>query len=44
MCGFSAALGPDNELAIGAPGNYYFHGALYSVNPVNDYMRFISTR
>ncbi|XP_067941540.1 integrin alpha-8-like isoform X2 [Watersipora subatra] len=44
MCGFSVALGPNNQLGIGAPGNYYFHGSLYSASPVNDYQDFVSTK
>ena len=43
MCGFAVALGPNNELGVGAPGNFYFHGELYSVSPVNDYISYSST-
>ncbi|XP_068775368.1 integrin alpha-IIb isoform X2 [Struthio camelus] len=30
--GFSAAVGPDGTLVLGAPGGYYFAGLLYSVS------------
>lgn len=43
MCGFSVALGPNNELGVGAPGNFYFHGELYSVAPQSDYRNYIYT-